>query len=319
MKMNVNYFRASAIVVALAFSLLLLSSCKNRFLPIPDTGLILIENKETGLRGIKFGTERGYKGAEILPVKYTDISPVIVIYGYYSVYMEFMTQEPDGTASLLKVKATMEMENNKTNIVVTPPQVVINADTIEIIRKEDEKTYYMCQGKKGKTLVCLRNQAPSFGKYYHTNIFGPYDEIFPMFDYNQCIAYKDGAASIQSLNDFLGYPLYESSHSKVVLYHMENATRKFKNGFWTYTENMGGEFYVYPTDKGTYVMSMLFSDTDDGQYLLPIYTLTAAQWADICSHDTSDEDILVKTEYFPASIIGSLYDAGRKATMWGIW
>lgn len=310
-----------AIFIALVFSSLVLNSCQeNRYLPLEGTDLVLAENKETGLRGIMFRKGTEYNGAEILPVKYADITPSAVKYDYdyQDLHMQFLAHGVNGKTEIVKVNAYVKSSDDKKTTVVNP-HVIASGETVEIIRIEDEKVYYMCHDSKGKTLVCVRNKMPYFGKTSPYYVFGPYDDIVPMFDYNQCLATKNGLVSIQSLNDFFDCPLYKSPHQEVVLYHMESAKRKFKYEGFDWTENMGGEFYVYPNGKGGYVMSQMFSGNDDGQYLLPIYTLTSAQWEDICAHDTSAEELLVKTGYFPESIVGKLYKAGRKATMWGIW
>lgn len=308
-----------AICFAFVFSSLAFNSCQeNNFFPLRD-GLLLAENKDTGLRGVVFDKNSIYPGMEVLSVQYADVTPTVVVYDnrYDEVYLEFIAKETDGKSSLIKVAVFKDKSEDGFYYTVVKPHVVIKADTIELIR-EGDMTYYMCQDRRGKTIVGLRN-SDFYGKYTTQCIFGPYDEIIPLFDYDQCFVIKDGLFSIQSLNDFFKYPLYKSPYSDIVLYDMVSAKRKFKYEGWDWTENMGGEFYVYPNGKGGYVMSKMFSGHDDGQYLLPIYTLTAAQWEDICSHDTAEDKYLVKTEYFPASITGKLYGAGRKATMWGIW
>lgn len=308
-----------AICFAFVFSSLALNSCQeNNFFPLRD-GLLLAENKDTGLRGVVFDDGSMYPGMEVLSVQYADVTPTVVLYDYRydEVYMEFIAKETGGKSSLIKVGVFKDKSEDDLYYTVVNPQVVIKADTIELIR-EGDMTYYMCQDRRGKTIVGLRN-SDFYGKYTTQCVFGPYDEIIPLFDYDQCFVIKDGLFSVQSLNDFFKYPLYKSPYSDIVLYDMVSAKRKFKYEGWDWTENMGGEFYVYPNGKGGYVMSKMFSGHDDGQYLLPIYTLTAAQWEDICSHDTANDKYLVKTEYFPASITGKLYAAGRKATMWGIW
>lgn len=314
-----RHLKTIAIFIAIAFSSLALNSCQeNNFFPLRD-GLLLAENKDTGLRGVVFDKNSMYPGMEVLSVQYADVTPTVVLYDYRydEVYLEFIAKETDGKSSLIKVGVFKEKSEDDRYYNVANPQVVIKADTIELIR-EGDMTYYMCHDSKGKTLVGLRN-SDFYAKYTTQCSFGPYDEIIPLFDYNQCFVIKNGLFSVQSLNDFFKYPLYKSPYSDIVLYDMVSAKRKFKYDGWDWTENMGGEFYVYPNGKGGYVMSKMFSAHDKGQYLLPIYTLTAAQWQDICSHDTAEEKYLVKTEYFPASITGKLYKAGRKATMWGIW